>query len=120
MNLVEILKALSDENRMRILNLLRKRRLCVGELQTILGLSQPNVSKHLNKLKSLGLIEVDKKGQTSYHALNQDTISSLDFLSVLIHSDLDGKFENDDKRLDEYSNSGLSCEDLRSRGFNLK
>ncbi|MFW6238200.1 MAG: ArsR family transcriptional regulator, partial [Halanaerobiales bacterium] len=42
MELIEILKALAHENRLRILNLLRKQPLCVCEIKTLMGIGQSN------------------------------------------------------------------------------
>ncbi|MGD9156009.1 MAG: metalloregulator ArsR/SmtB family transcription factor, partial [Bacillota bacterium] len=60
MNLLKILKALGDENRLRILNLLRQKKLCVCELESVLNMTQSNVSRHLIKLKDAELIESEK------------------------------------------------------------
>ncbi len=51
MTIVNMFKALSDENRLRIMSLLIREELCVCEIEVILELSQSNVSRHLNKLK---------------------------------------------------------------------
>ena len=56
------MKALSDPNRVKILKLLQQKTLCVCELQHALGLSQPNVSKHLKILEESGLVEFQKDG----------------------------------------------------------
>jgi ArsR family transcriptional regulator len=59
---VKILKSLSDKNRIRIVKLLEKRKLCVCELAFILGITQPSVSRHLKKLKAAGLIKDEQEG----------------------------------------------------------
>jgi len=66
----EIYKALSDESRLRILNLLLQRELCVCEIEAVLSMSQTNVSRHLNKLKSAGIVNYTKKAQWVYYVLN--------------------------------------------------
>jgi len=55
-------KALADKNRIRILKLLEKKKMCVCEIASVLNATQPNVSKHLKKLKSTGLICDEQKG----------------------------------------------------------
>jgi len=60
--LSETLKALSDPNRLRILNLLDGETLCVCDLEEILQLNQSNLSRHLAKLKQTGLVSSQKKG----------------------------------------------------------
>ncbi len=72
-NLVQILKAVSDENRLRILKLLEKRELCVCELEVLLGLSQPAVSHHLKVLYNARLIDSFKEGLfVNYSLTNGD------------------------------------------------
>ena len=60
--LVQVLKALSDPSRIKIVKLLQRKSLCVCELQAILGQSQPNVSKHLKILQDAGLVESSRDG----------------------------------------------------------
>ncbi|MNY39281.1 HTH-type transcriptional repressor AseR [compost metagenome] len=66
---VDVLKLLSDKNRLTIISLLREKELCVCELVDILKTSQPNISQHLRKLKDGGLIKETKKGQWGYYSL---------------------------------------------------
>ncbi len=54
------LKACADKNRIRILKLLEKRKLCVCEIAFVLGITQPSVSRHLKKLKKAGFIEAQQ------------------------------------------------------------
>ncbi|MBD3379789.1 MAG: metalloregulator ArsR/SmtB family transcription factor [Candidatus Omnitrophica bacterium] len=58
--LEKVLKACSDDKRIRILKLLEKRKLCVCELAFVLGITQPSVSRHLKKLTDAGLIATEK------------------------------------------------------------
>ena len=59
---IEVIKALSDPNRVRILKMLQHRSMCVCELQAGLGISQPTVSKHLKMLERAGLVDFKKDG----------------------------------------------------------
>ena len=77
---VEIYKALSDENRLRILNILMQRELCVCEIEVILDLSQSNVSRHLTKLKNAEILVSKKESQWAYYAINDKFISDNSFL----------------------------------------
>lgn len=67
MDLSETLKALSDPNRLRILNLLGEGTLCVCDLEEVLKLNQSNLSRHLAKLKQAGLVTAQKKGLFMYY-----------------------------------------------------
>lgn len=57
-----VMKALADPGRVKIMKLLQARPLCVCELQSLLGLAQPTVSKHLRVLEDVGLIAGRRKG----------------------------------------------------------
>jgi ArsR family transcriptional regulator len=59
---IEVMKALSDPNRVRIMKMLQHRSMCVCELQAGLGISQPTVSKHLKTLEGAGLVDFRKDG----------------------------------------------------------
>jgi len=57
---VKVLKALSDPSRVIIIKLLQHKTMCVCELTSALGLSQPTVSKHLKVLEAAGLVAFTK------------------------------------------------------------
>ena len=59
---IKIMKALSDPNRVKIIKMLQQRPLCVCEIRSALGISQPNVSNHLRILENVGLVEYYKEG----------------------------------------------------------
>lgn len=116
MQLLKTLKALSHINRIRILNLLNNQELCVCELETIMGLNQSNVSRHLGKLKEADLIVGEKKAQWIYYKLNEKLFNEHKFLIKLINDELDNNpdCQKDLNKLNKYRKSGLSCEDLTS------
>jgi ArsR family transcriptional regulator, arsenate/arsenite/antimonite-responsive transcriptional repressor len=113
--LVQILKALGDENRMKILNILRYSGLCVGEIEHILGMTQSNVSRHLNRLSSLKIIIYEKKAQWVYYKINEDKIKEYPFIKELMDVELD-KIEickKDLEKLYAYKQSGMTCDQLK-------
>lgn len=58
------MKALGDETRLKILRILLARKdICVCELQAILNLSQPTVSRHLKILEEAGFLESRRQAQ---------------------------------------------------------
>lgn len=59
---VQVMKALSDKNRVKILKMLQHRAMCVCEIQEALRISQPNVSKHLKILEKSGFVHSKKEG----------------------------------------------------------
>jgi ArsR family transcriptional regulator len=67
---INIIKALSDETRLRILKLLWGRKeLCVCELEATLDLSQSKVSRHLTVLRSAGLVDDRREGLWIFYSL---------------------------------------------------
>jgi ArsR family transcriptional regulator len=62
-------KAFSDGNRLRILHLLLRGEMCVGDLVTILEAPQPRVSQHLATLRSAGLVTCRREGLWSHYSL---------------------------------------------------
>lgn len=69
-NLINFLKLLSDETRLRIIVLLYHQELCVCELCGVMDISQPNVSKHLAKIKDMGFVKDEKREQYVFYSLN--------------------------------------------------
>lgn len=59
---IRVTKAVSDPTRVKILKMLQKKRLCVCEMQSVLGKAQSTVSKHLKILEDAGLITYEKDG----------------------------------------------------------
>lgn len=67
---LSIIKALADENRVRILMALRGKELCVCTLTELLDLAPSTTSKHLSILKQARLIESVKDGKFVYYRLS--------------------------------------------------
>ncbi len=70
MSVNELFKALSDENRRKILDLLRAGDLTAGEIAQHFEMSKPGISQHLAILKNAELVYGHKKGQYVYYSLN--------------------------------------------------
>ncbi|MDF2572786.1 MAG: transcriptional regulator, ArsR family [Sporomusa sp.] len=112
MDIVEILKALADETRIRILNLLYKETLCVCDLEEILKLSQSNASRHITKLKNSKLIVGTKQAQWIYYRVDEKILDKYAFLKELLSKELenDPRCQKDMVRLKRYRELGGSCE----------
>ena len=59
---LRVMKAAADGTRVKILKMLQMRDLCVCEMQTVLGISQPSVSRHLRLLEDADLVRSEKEG----------------------------------------------------------
>ena len=73
--LARIFKALSVEARVRIVQLLKKRPLCVGALSARLDVTQGAVSQHLRVLRDADLLVPDRRGCFVHYHLNEKTLA---------------------------------------------
>jgi ArsR family transcriptional regulator len=67
--LVNVIKALADENRLRTISALQGQELCVCQIVELLGLAPSTVSKHMSILKQARLVEGRKEGRWMYYRL---------------------------------------------------
>jgi ArsR family transcriptional regulator len=75
--LADVLKALGDPTRLKIIALLNLREFCVCELVPIFNISQPAVSKHMSRLKTAGLVRETRRGQWVFYSLNKVELASV-------------------------------------------
>lgn len=64
-----LLKAMSNKHRLMVLCELVQGERCVGELETIIGLSQSALSQHLARLRRDNLVKTRRSAQTIYYSL---------------------------------------------------
>ncbi|UOQ49271.1 metalloregulator ArsR/SmtB family transcription factor [Gracilibacillus caseinilyticus] len=67
-----ILKLLGDKTRLTMLKLLENNDCCVCELVEIFHTSQPSISQHLRKLRDVGLVKEERRGQWIFYSLNKN------------------------------------------------
>lgn len=84
--LLGAIKALSDETRLRILNLLYEKELCVCDIMETLQISQAKASRHLIYLKNAGLVKDRKHAQWAYYSITRD--ERMKFLDSLVYDNL--------------------------------
>ena len=68
--LARLLKVLSVETRVRIVQILKGRVLCVNALASRLNVTQGAVSQHLRIMRDAGLVIDDKRGYFVHYRLN--------------------------------------------------
>ena len=67
---VDVLKALADQTRLRIASLVAEAGdLCACEIEVLLGVNQSNLSRHLTRLESAGVLESEKRGRWVHYRL---------------------------------------------------
>ncbi|BDQ03095.1 MAG: hypothetical protein KatS3mg037_1670 [Ignavibacterium sp.] len=95
---IEKFKALSDETRLRILNLFLKsgKNLCVCELMDALQLPQYAISKALNIMRNADLFTTEKEGTWVYYKLNKDNQENKSLFNF-IKSNLSSNLLNQDE-----------------------
>lgn len=67
--LISIYECLCDQTRLRLLNLLSVRPLCVCHFQDLMGEPQVKISKHLAYLRKRGLVEAERDGNWMIYSL---------------------------------------------------
>ncbi len=75
--LVQFLKVLAHESRLKLLGLLAERERSVSELAELLDLKEPTVSHHLARLQELDLVQMRAEGTTHHYRLNRQTLQHL-------------------------------------------
>lgn len=68
----DVLRAFADPTRLRILNLLAEREVCVCDLCSVLDEIQPKVSRHLAYLRRAGLVGVRHDGKWKHYRIKRD------------------------------------------------
>ena len=68
-------KALADETRQKIMNLVCCQWLSVSEIVEQLSVTQPTVSHHLALLREAGLVDVREEGKQTFYSLNQQRVA---------------------------------------------
>ncbi len=100
--MTRVLKALADENRVRILYLLNEKSdLCVCEIREVIGLSQPTISSHLGLLENNELVTFNKDGKWVNYRINPDLNTKLkqmlnDIFSMI---EMDSGIKRDQKNI---------------------
>ena len=81
---VKASKALSDETRLRILNLLLERECCVCEVMQALQISQTRASRNLSILRNAGFLKLHKDGLWSLYSLDEEDMD--EYMKGLVES----------------------------------
>jgi DNA-binding transcriptional ArsR family regulator len=75
---MQIIEAIADPTRRRIVELLAQRDRTAGELVDEFDMSAPAISQHLNVLREAGLVLTRAEGQSRIQSLNPDGLDELD------------------------------------------
>ena len=72
--LTRVLKALANESRLRVLNLLLERECCVCEVMQVMEISQSRASRLLSALYDSGLLKLRREGRWAYYSINKNAL----------------------------------------------
>jgi ArsR family transcriptional regulator len=111
-DLTKAFKALSDETRLRILNLLMERECCVCEVMQALEISQTRASRNLSALYDAGFLKMRKDGLWSLYSIDRDGMK--EHFSNLVEAVRKGLEDNevvtlDRERLKKAERVGIRC-----------
>jgi len=111
-DLVKAMKALSDETRLRILNLLLEQECCVCEVMQALDISQTRASRNLGALYDAGFLTLRKDGLWSLYSIDKESMKPhFSNLVEAARKGLDGNelVVEDRKRLKQAKRVGPGC-----------
>lgn len=74
---MQILKALANLNRLKILTLLNEHELSVGQLEKMIDLSQSALSQHLAVLRKSQIVKTRRIAQTIYYKLDNNLVRQI-------------------------------------------
>jgi DNA-binding transcriptional ArsR family regulator len=97
----DLLAALGEPNRFRIVELLRAGPRSVNDIQDRLGLRQSQVSQHLTVLKTVGLVEAEPRAQQRLYKLRAQPVKQLHKWLDRYRSIWEAQFEQLDGLIDE-------------------
>lgn len=112
-DVLKAFKAISDETRLRILNLLMERECCVCEVMQALRISQTRASRNLSTLYDAGLLKLRKDGLWSVYSIDNDGMKNYQIeLVQVVAKALEGnnvaEFDRERLRITERSGPGCS------------
>jgi DNA-binding transcriptional ArsR family regulator len=101
--ILAVMKALADENRLRIVFALEGRELCLCQIVELLGLAASTVSRHMSILQQARLVESRKDGRWTHFRLDEDAPPEAGEAAELVVRQLkkDAAIREDAKRLKE-------------------
>jgi ArsR family transcriptional regulator len=96
--LVKAFKALSDETRLRILNLLLERECCVCEVMQVLNISEPRASRNLSALYDAGFLKLRREGLWALYSIDREGLK--EHYTYLLETVRKALEDNETTRLD--------------------
>jgi ArsR family transcriptional regulator len=116
-NIIKAIKALSDETRLRILNVLMERECCVCEVMQALDISQTRASRNLGILEDAGFLKSRREGTWILYSVDCESGNSYIVSLADMVKEFTTKnpvFDRDRERLKSAVRTGLGCVDTET------
>ena len=116
-----VFRALGDATRLRILSLLSQKELCVCQIAETLGISQPNASKHLGKLRNAGVITCKKRSQWCFYYVPDTFKTQHDALWAFLCDAFmrDATYTSDAATLQNVIDSRICCQQVLAKNKDI-
>ncbi|QGY40415.1 metalloregulator ArsR/SmtB family transcription factor [Pseudodesulfovibrio cashew] len=101
MEIIKYCKALADETRARLVNVLLKYELNVGEIVQVMEMGQSRISRHLKILADSGLVEVRREGLWAFYKASEEGPGRAFLNGVAALLDEEGELKRDGNRADK-------------------
>lgn len=104
-DLVRLFAALADPTRLRLLNLMNRREVCVCYFVEILKQGQPKISRHLAYLRNAGIVSARRDGKWMHYSIKRpDDARGIAVLEATLRS-----FETDREMQADVARLGKAC-----------
>ncbi len=90
---IKVMKALSDETRMKIFSILSKGELCACHILEDLSITQPTLSYHMKILCHAGLVKGRRNGIWINYSINEETLKDVKSFFDQISLNMDGEIK---------------------------
>ncbi len=74
--LIKKMSIFTDETRLKLIYTLSLNNFCSIHLEKLLSVSQPNISRHIDKMVSSGIVDIIKDGRRNIYSLNEEFIKN--------------------------------------------
>ncbi|MFD1185241.1 ArsR/SmtB family transcription factor [Pontibacter rugosus] len=111
----QVLKALADESRLRILHLiLQHKEMCTSDLEQVLDFTQTKTSRHLSYLRNAGLVSTRKIDQWVYYSIKDEAADFV--IQIFSYMERDARLQKDKEVYDIlFSNRELAANKQQNR-----
>ena len=96
--IIEVFKALSDINRLQILEMISCGEMCACDIIDGLNLSQSTISHHMKILQSAGLVRSEKRGKWMFYSISEEKADEICKTIKHLMSDKENCICKDNKR----------------------